>query len=340
MPSSDGTSVDTYGAGRCVRLRTKHLLNRLRPRFVQPQMRRIASLLAVVSAFSWSQVAEAQPERRGTKLVVLTPSPTQPAQPGLRLRTMVRPADHLWIGPDVPAYVPLEVGTAELDLLDPAAGGGLVAIYRERFDSCNDANRNCEVIVKRFDAAGREVDSIALAPFLSRRDLLEVQDVRVEGSVLYFNEACLTYSVTTGGRCSSLVAFDLTAKRVLWRTRPLLSNNEFKVIGPYLVAAYGFTGEPARISIIRRSDGAILNTQRLPGANFEMSISGDTLTVQIYQRVGAVNFRLTGFSGPTPTLVSLPTTPPNPNETPQPYNPPLRPDPSASRFILRHRAGF
>lgn len=50
--------------------------------------------------------ARAEPIRRGARLIVMTPSPMQPAAPGLRLRTMVRPADHLWIGPGATARVP------------------------------------------------------------------------------------------------------------------------------------------------------------------------------------------------------------------------------------------
>lgn len=250
------------------------------------------------------------------------PSPVQPAPPGLRLRTMVRPADHLWIGPDVPAYVPLEVGTSELDLLDPRPGGGWIATFRERFDVCSGST-NCATIVKLFDSSGQETESIALKPLLSRATDLEVQDVRLADDVLYFNEACQSFSRDAGGRCSSLVAYDIATKKVLWRTRSLLSNNELRVIGPYVVAAYGFSGEPASITVLRRKDGAIMDRHALPGINFEMSTKGDVLSVQIYYTIGTANFRLQGFDGPTPKLVPLPSTPPDPSAKPKPYDPPL-----------------
>lgn len=266
----------------------------------------------------------------------MTPSPTQPAAPGLRLRTMVRPADHLWIGPDVPAYVPLEVGTSELDLLDARPGGGFVATYRERFDSRGVGKGNCATLVKVFEGDGTESASVSLGPFLSRRDQLEVQDVRMADGVLYFNEACQTYSREAGGRCSALVALDLAAKKVLWRTPSLVSNNEFRVVGPYIVAAYGFTGEPARITVLRRKDGAVMDARRLPGTNYEMTPGGDVLSVHIYQNVGTAHFRMVGFDGAAPKLVPLPTTPPDPNEKPKPYDPPLQtargPSPRPSVF--------
>ncbi len=288
-------------------------------------MRPSLSLLAALLLSTLVTRADAQPAvRRGTHLIVMSPSPTQPAAPGLRLRTMVRPADHLWIGPDVPAFVPLEVGTSELDLLDPRPGGGFVATYRERFEQCGAGKGNCATIVKVFDVDGKESASVSLGQFLSRRDQLEVQDVRLADGVLYFNEACQTYSREAGGRCSALVALDLAQKKVLWRTHALVSNNEFRVVGPYLVAAYGFTGEPARVTVLRRQDGAVMDVHRLPGTNFEMTPVGDVLSVRIYQNIGTARFRMVGFDGAAPKLVALATTPPDPNERPKPYDPPLQ----------------
>jgi hypothetical protein len=96
---------------------------------------------------------------------------------------------------------------------------------------------------------------------MSRSDHLEVQDIRLSGGVLYFNEACQSYSNEAGGDCSSLVAVDPVARRVLWRTPPLISNNRFMVRGCYIVAGYGFTSEPDALHLIDRGTGAIV--QRL-----------------------------------------------------------------------------
>ena len=251
----------------------------------------------------------------------MTPSPTQAAAPGLRLRTMARPADHLWIGPDVPPNVPLEIGTSELDLLDRRDGGGWIATYRERMGVCTSP-RSCATTVSIIDAAGK-TESVSLAPFYSRPERLEVQDVRVVDGVIYFNEACQSYAREAGGRCSALVALDVATKKVLWRTAPLVSNNEFRVVGAYIVTAYGFTGEPASVRIVRRKDGALVGRQPLPGTNFEMTRKGDTLSIEIYHRIGTVHFRLEGFDGGAPRLVALPTTPPDPTDKPKDYDPPL-----------------
>jgi hypothetical protein len=272
------------------------------------------------------QVADAKPTvRRLQGLIVMTPSPTQAPPPGLRLRTMVRPADRLWIGVDVPPHVPLEVGELKLDLLDPKPGGGFIATYRERFEPCyaRGEHANCKSLVKIFDDRNVETASLSLDAHLSRPEHLEVQDVRFVDDRLYFNEACQSYSIQANGKCSSLVALDPFTNKVLWRTAPLVSNNAFLSIGQYIVAAYGFAGEPASVRVIRRSDGKIIERHPLASTNFEMTTNADVLSIDMYNAVGRANFRFTGFDGDAPKLKALPTTPPNPLDKPKPYDPPL-----------------
>jgi len=269
-------------------------------------------------------------------LQVMTPSPTQAPPPGLRLRTMVRPPDRLWIGVDIPSHVPLEIGELKLDLLDARKSGGWVATYRERFESCyaRGSNANCKVTVKIFDKAKTETASVALDAHLSRPDRLEVQDVRFDDDhgTLYFNEACQSYSSEAGGKCSALVAFDPSAKKVLWRTGSLVSNNAFLVFDKYVVTAYGFTGEAASIRVVRKTDGKVMDQKPLKSTNFEMTTKGGTLSVEMYSTFGRANFTMVAFEGDAPKLAALATTPPDPNDKPKPYNPPLMLPPSSSPF--------
>lgn len=238
-------------------------------------------------------------------LTVRSPArPTAPP-PALRLRTHVSPRDHEWFGPEVPGFVPLESHGRLLDLLD-GVEGVYVALYREPFETCGvgAGNRNCGAEVRVFDCFGRELTSVLLTQLMSRPDRLEVQDVRWREGVLYFNEACQSYAREAGGRCSSLVAVDPFAKRVLWRTPSLVSNNWFTVMGDYVVAAYGFTGEPASIRLVRRSDGAVVDRQPLEGTNFEMTTNGDLVTVNLYYDRPAASFRVS--TSPKPALVRVP----------------------------------
>ncbi len=244
----------------------------------------------------------APPLRRVNELTVVSPARSEAPPPGLRLRTHVRPQDHMWIGPEVPAFVPLEIGSnMKLDLLDRTEGFH-VALYRERFATCV-GNRNCASEVRVFDCNGFPIAAVPLTPHLSRPDHLEVQDVRYSGGTLYFNEACQSYSREAGGRCSSLVALDVLQRRVLWRTPALTSNNWFALMGEYVVAAYGFTGEPASIRVIRRSDGAIVDRKPLEGTNFEMRTNGDLVSVELYYGRPAASFKL-GSDG---KLLRVPT---------------------------------
>ena len=296
---------------------------------VERRMQLRASIcLAVLCAHGIASGDTKPTVRKLPGLIVMTPSPTQAPPPGLRLRTMVRPADRLWIGIDIPSHVPLELGELKLDLLDPTSDGFL-ATYRERYESCalRGDRATCKTIVKIFDGKKKETASIALDPLLSRADGLEVQDVQyVEehgSATLYFNEACQTYSKEVSGKCSALVAFDVATKKVLWRTQSLVSNNYFLVVGQYLVAAYGFTNEPAFIHVVRRRDGKVMDRQKLAHTNFEMTLKGDALAVELYYTYGRANFRIAGFDGDAPKLTALALTPPDPNDKPKPYNPPL-----------------
>ncbi len=211
-----------------------------------------------------------------------------------------RMSGRTWNGDEVPSFVPRTLGTLELFLLDPADAGYL-AFYREPYDlqSCKlSGATNCAYEVRHYDPRGQEKWRLSLNALLSRPDHLEIQDIRLAGGVLYFNEACQSYAQGAGGQCSSLVAVDPVARRVLWRTPPLVSNGRFVVRGCYVVAGYGFTAEPDHVSLVSRGTGQVLQQIPLASAPEKMTLAGrDLLDVEIYS--GAVGrFRLVDFDGP------------------------------------------
>lgn len=164
-----------------------------------------------------------------------------------------------WAGRAIPAFVPRTLGTLELFLLDRADGGHL-AFYREPYDlgSCTlGGTANCAYVAQYYTAVGTLAWSLQLGEMMSRGDTLEVQDIRLADGVLYFNEACQSYSKDARGACSSLVAVDPMARRVLWRTAPLVSNGRFVIRGCYIVAGYGFTAEPDAVVLVDRGTGAV-----------------------------------------------------------------------------------
>lgn len=69
------------------------------------------------------------------------------------------------------------------------------------------------------------------------------------------------------------------------------------------MTAYGFTSEPASIRIVRRRDGAIMDTKSLPSAaDDDLSVRGDLVSVNLYNMLGRADFRMT----PGAKLVVLP----------------------------------
>ena len=189
-----------------------------------------------------------------------------------------------WSGGDIPPFVTKEVNTLGLFLLDEADGGYL-AFYREPYDlkSCRLGNHvNCAYLALHYDKRGKLVWALELNGLMSRRDHVEIQDIRLAGGVLYFNEACQSYSAEAHGECSSLVAVDPVARKVLWRTEPLVSNSRFLVRGCYLVAGYGFTNEPDQLALISRGTGKVLQTIPVSSAPEQLRLRGrDRLEVRL-----------------------------------------------------------
>jgi hypothetical protein len=241
--------------------------------------------------------------------------PRQRSRPhfGGRLRSDVegplqRGGRRTWVGRDVPEFVLLQGGTRELILLDQAPDG-FVGVYRDPYgaSSCTlGGTTNCSFGVALFECVGQTRWLFLLDPFLSRKDHLEVQDVRYADGVLYFNEACQSYSREAQGQCSAMVAVEPLTKTVLWRTRPLVSNGIFLVEGRYLITGYGFTAEPDALFIVRRSDGKVMSRTSIPLAHedLELGASG-ILHVRMYND-HELQFRAVGFDGDHPRLEPVP----------------------------------
>jgi hypothetical protein len=211
-----------------------------------------------------------------------------------------------WVGPPVPSFVPLSQGTLELFLLDPMEGG-YFALYRDPYDasSCKlSGSTNCAFEVAAFDCSGATLFRVALNPFFSRKSHLEVQDVRLDGRIVYFNEACQSYSREAQGKCSSLVALDPYSAAVLWRTPPLVSNNRFLIYPSYIVTGYGFTSEPDHLYVVRRTDGRVVSKESLPRAHEDVYDWQGAVVVELDSST-AVAYRRVGFDGPSPQLERL-----------------------------------
>ena len=265
------------------------------------------------------------PSRLAGSLVVESPPRAPTLEIGARMRShidgsLTAGSPRIWVGPEVPAFVQLTAGTLELFLLDkvrigaaPAASGeaaedGFLAFYRDPIgaSSCHlSGPENCSFGAALYHCSGKLLWVLGLNGFMSRPDRLEVQDIRYGGGALYFNEACQSYSKEANGRCSSLVAVDTVAKKVLWRSPPLTSNGMFVVAGEHLIAGYGFTAEPDFVHVVKRSDGSI--AQRIPvptGPQRIELVKPGEVEVELYDAT-RLRFRLEGFDGDKPRLVKI-----------------------------------
>jgi hypothetical protein len=230
---------------------------------------------------------------------------------GTRLRSHVDGSlsgadNRRWTGDPVPRFIPTKIDALELFLLDDADGGHL-AFYREPYDvgSCPlSGHANCGYEA-RFYKDKRLIWSLHLNDFLSREDYLEIQDIRLAGGVLYFNEACQSYASGVGGKCSSLVAIDTRTRQVLWRTSNLVSNNRFLVRGCFVVAGYGFTAERDFVHLVDRRTGVVAQKVAVSSAPQQLAlVDRDKLDIVLYSG-GTRRFRLVDIERHTGKLESL-----------------------------------
>ncbi len=212
-----------------------------------------------------------------------------------------------WNGPEVPDAIPRKLGTMELFLAD-YADGGILAMYRDPYGhaSCTlGGANNCATEAHLYSEAGVLAWSLPLAAVMSRPDQLEIQDIRLADGVLYFNEACQSYARYAHGECSSLVAVDPIAQRVLWRTPPLVSNGRFRLVGCYLISGYGFTDEDDHLVLVDRATGAV--RQRLSVSSAPQVFrtpDRNSLDVSLYSGIVRY-FKLEGMTGPAGRIEAI-----------------------------------
>ena len=300
-------------------LATEPLQLAVEPSAPQPAARAPGSALAPVSAHalaptsSGAVLAVVGGERRGGNLVVPEHPEGRADDPTKRLRThvegaLVKHETRRWVGPVVPSFVELIVGAQELFLLDETPDGHF-ALYREPYgaERCGLTNMwvNCGFTLRLYGRDGA-VRTLPLNPLLTRDSHLEVQDVQYSGGLVYFNEACQTYASDAKGQCSSLVALDLANGKIIWRTKPLVSNSRFTLAGDLILTGYGFTAEPDFLYLVDRATGRVLDRMKVKTAPETYEPAGlETWRVTLYD-ASQITVRIDRPSGRPPRLVLAP----------------------------------
>lgn len=246
----------------------------------------------------------------GDLTIEAPPREPSPSHGGGRLRThtegsLSKGSPRVWVGPQVPGFVPLMEDSMELFLLD-RVGDEFMALYRDPYgaSSCGlGDDANCSYFVRLYDLEGNERWAVDPNELLSRTTYLEVQDIRYDQGLLYLNEACQSYARGARGKCSALLAYDPAAGELRWRTRPLVSNGEFLVHGDHIITGYGFTNERDFIFVIRRRDGKIVQKISVPKSPQTFTLSDDGLLEVIIYPGTTLLYRLRGWDSDAPRLV-------------------------------------
>lgn len=231
-----------------------------------------AALVGVALGFGLltSGAASANEPRRHGDLVVHDPPRERSGSTAGQWRhdlvgTLTKGEERVWVGMSVPHHVPIGVGELELYRLVPAQGG-LIAAYLEPFGTaerpgCAATNlwENCGWLLRFYgddEQLHWEVDVKRRFP---RPDHLALRGFALAGDTLYHNEACQTYAAEAKGRCSQVVAVDVSGEAPVerWRSAMLTSNTDLVVMGRWVVTGYGFTAEKDYVYVLDAKTGKV-----------------------------------------------------------------------------------
>lgn len=187
-------------------------------------------------------------------------------------------------GRALPGFVPLRFRGVRIIRATRGPSGGVLAVYGR------DGGEGRYLVA--LDSAGRfrygfDFDAYAYAPGTPQPErrftYQQITWAAEEGGTLYVSHGHNTYARSSKGMNAYLTALDTRTGRVLWRSRPLVSNAaNFELVGDLLVAGYGFTSEPDFLYLLDRRTGEV--RQRLPVRSGPTYIirKGDRLHVRAY----------------------------------------------------------
>jgi len=106
---------------------------------------------------------------------------------------------------------------------------------------------------------------------------------QVKDDVLYVSTGHDTYARSSFGQNSYLNAIEIPTGRLLWRSRPLVSNTaNFLLYGDAILTGYGFTQEQHFLYVVNQKDGRIAQTVPVRKAAEYILNKGDNIYVRLY----------------------------------------------------------
>lgn len=188
--------------------------------------------------------------------------------------------------PPMPGFVPQSLGGARLLRAMRGPRGGVLAVYGR------DGGEGRYLVA--LDPAGAfrygfDFGNYAYAPGVPARErgfvYQQVTWAAEEEGTLYVSHSHNTYARSSKGMNAYLTALDTRTGRVLWRSRPLVSNaSNFELVGGHVVAGYGFTGEPDFLYLLDKRTGEVRQRLPVPSGPTYIIRKGERLYVRTYDR--------------------------------------------------------
>lgn len=82
-----------------------------------------------------------------------------------------------------------------------------------------------------------------------------IDDVLIEGNILYFSHGSNGYSDGAGYQTGYITAFDMETGMIIWTTQPMTCNSHFTIVGNSIICGYGFTSEPDYLYVLDKYSG-------------------------------------------------------------------------------------
>ncbi|HLM57084.1 MAG TPA: hypothetical protein VK422_13295 [Pyrinomonadaceae bacterium] len=187
-------------------------------------------------------------------------------------------------GRALPGFVPPEFRGVRIIRAMRGPSGGVLAVYGL------DGGEGRYLVA--LDSAGRfrygfDFADYAYAPGTPQREreftYQQITWAAEEGGTLYVSHGHNTYARSSKGMNAYLTALDTRTGRVVWRSRPLVSNaDNFELAGDLIVAGYGFTSEPDFLYLLDRRTGEVRQRHRLRSGPTYILRKGDRLHVRAY----------------------------------------------------------
>ena len=191
----------------------------------------------------------------------------------------VAPVDQGKVPPGARTDVPPFLGVSSLSLLVPRGDDALL-LYGERWLAIVRGQRAEKLL---------DLDAYRQPPIVKPKDAFPgaptyVSFATVKGDVLYLCNGGGSYAEMARGKTGYVTALDARDARVLWQSDPVVCRSEIIFWRDYIVTGYGFTAEPDFVYVLRASDGKIVGKAAVDSAPAALSLAGDRLTVNTYER--------------------------------------------------------